>query len=1146
MLDIASVLEGIRGLPESERLVVLKDLEALHEKQAILDSQNHFLPFVKLMWPSFIGGRHHEKMADAFERVERGELKRLIINMPPRHCLTLDTPIPTPNGMVKMEDIKVGDMVFGSDGKPTPVIGKSEVHNGRQLYRVTTDDNCSVVTDGGHLWTVRIDRKHGIFNDYTTEQLFERQQGRVLRTLRNGKVAFNNRKVVTAGKVRRPMLPHGGAPEYPSAELPIAPYTLGIWLGDGHKNQAVITSADDDAGHIRERIEAEGYKTSNQSTPMTFGILGLKVKLRDAGLLGNKNIPEAYLTASRDQRMELLRGLMDSDGNVTKSGQCFFAQKSKAMCQSVMQLVRSLGAKAFLESREVAGYGIHHKVSFYLEGCCGLPRKNERTKTPVAGRFLTIEKLDMVGDVQCIEIANADGLFYAGTGYILTHNTKSEFASYLLPAWFLGKHPTKKIIQTSHTGELSVGFGRKVRNLIQGGDFQNVFSGIDLSVDSKAAGRWNTNKGGEYFAVGTGGAVTGKGADLLIIDDPVSEQDAAHGAYDPKVYDKVYEWYTSGPRQRLQPGGAIIIVMTRWSKRDLAGQVIQKAAEREGSDQWEVIEFPAILPSGKSLWPEFWSIEELSAIKSEISVSKWNAQYQQNPTSEEGAIIKREWWKEWPSVTPPPVEGIIQSWDTAFLKTQRSDYSACTTWGIFHHESEDGIRVPNLILLDAYKEKLEFPELKREAHRKYWEFEPDQLVVEKKASGAPLIAELRMMGIPVTEFTPVRGNDKIARANAVADLFASGVVWYPPRKWADDVIEECASFPSGDHDDYVDSCLVGETLVLMADGTEKRIDMVRVGDLVKTPTGSKRVIRFLDQGVKEVWKVETGASHILATADHLVMTDRGWMQVDSLSPFVDTVTQSTRRDMLWRSKALALPRKLLSSMVGATSDTLRATIRPTEDISLAQATAFTGMFGSFTTAQSQMAMRFTTSMETPETTTSRTLNALREECTGIYTSRACLSVLNNQPILSILRLYARLRRRGTLRKRARLGIESMRKVHLLPLAQLLPRKAFLKSLSYVLGAALSMWGKASGASFAAVPVKTQKAGSGLVRAAQNTHTMRRVYDLEVEGEHCFYANGILVHNCTQALIRFRQGGWLRTSLDDIDDDPIYQPPVEYY
>ena len=382
-------------------------------------------------------------------------------------------------------------------------------------------------------------------------------------------------------------------------------------------------------------------------------------------------------------------------------------------------------------------------------------------------------------------------------------HTKSEFASYLLPAWFLGCFPEKKIIQVAHTAELAVGFGRKVRNLVGSEDYKRVFPNVGLQSDSKAAGRWNTNKGGDYFAIGIGGAVTGKGADLLIIDDPHSEQEGQSG--DPSVFDKVYEYYTSGPRQRLQPGGAIIIVMTRWHKRDLTGQILKSSTQREGSDEWKVIEFPAILPSGKSLWQEFWDIKELEKLRAELPVAKWSAQYQQDPTSEGAAIIKREWWNEWEHEKPPECDFVIQSWDTAFLKTQRSDYSACTTWGVFYKPDDDGITQPQVILLDAYKERLEFPDLKKKAFEMYNDWQPEAFIVEPKAAGLPLIFELRQMGIPVSEYTPSRGNDKIARVNAVADLFASGIVWAPDRRFAEEVIEEFAAFPAGEHDDLVDS-----------------------------------------------------------------------------------------------------------------------------------------------------------------------------------------------------------------------------------------------------------------------------------------------------------------------------------------------------
>ena len=385
-------------------------------------------------------------------------------------------------------------------------------------------------------------------------------------------------------------------------------------------------------------------------------------------------------------------------------------------------------------------------------------------------------------------------------------HTKSEFASIYIPSWFMGHYPNKKIIQCSNTAELAHGFGRKVRDIVGSQQFKEVFPGVELKADSQAAGRWATSGRGEYFAIGVDGKVTGKGADLLIIDDPHSEQEAKQAARNPEVFDNVYEWYVTGPRQRLQPGAAVIIVQTRWSKRDLTARVLKDSTEKGGHNEWEVIELPAILPSGDPIWPEYWGIDELNALKSELPLSNWLAQYQQTPTAEEGAIIKREWWRRWEKKSPPPCDFVIQSWDTAFEKTQRADYSACTTWGVFYREGEHSGRTEaNLILLDAFKDRMEFPELKKVAYETYTDWEPDAFVVEKKASGAPLIYELRSMGIPVQEFTPSGGNDKIVRANAVADLFASGRVWAPERKFAEDVIEEFADFPSGEHDDYVDS-----------------------------------------------------------------------------------------------------------------------------------------------------------------------------------------------------------------------------------------------------------------------------------------------------------------------------------------------------
>ena len=375
-------------------------------------------------------------------------------------------------------------------------------------------------------------------------------------------------------------------------------------------------------------------------------------------------------------------------------------------------------------------------------------------------------------------------------------HTKSEFASFLLPSWMVGRKPDLKIIQTSNTTELALRFGRKAKTLIDSPEYQKIFN-TRLREDSQAAGKWETEQGGEYYAAGVGSAITGRGADLLIIDDPHSEQDAMN----PEALERAYEWYTSGPRQRLQPGGAIVVVMTRWSLKDLTG-ALMNAQKNLKADQWHVVEFPAIMPSGKPIWPEYWKKDELEGVKASLSIGKWNAQWMQNPTSEEGSIIKRDWWQLWEKPSIPPLQHIIQSYDTAFSKKETADYSAITTWGVFYPDEDSPA---NLILLDAHKERLEFPELRKEALEQYKYWNPDTVIIEAKASGQPLTYELRKIGIPVINFTPSKGQDKYSRVNAVAPMFESGMIWAPDEEFADEVIEECASFPYGDHDDLVDS-----------------------------------------------------------------------------------------------------------------------------------------------------------------------------------------------------------------------------------------------------------------------------------------------------------------------------------------------------
>tara|TARA_R110000803_G_scaffold79057_1_gene144438 strand:+ start:3959 stop:5485 length:1527 start_codon:yes stop_codon:yes gene_type:complete len=401
---------------------------------------------------------------------------------------------------------------------------------------------------------------------------------------------------------------------------------------------------------------------------------------------------------------------------------------------------------------------------------------------------------------------------------------KSELASTQFPAWFLGRNPTKEIISCSYSASLAMSFSRKVRELLRDPSYQSVFPKTILGKDSQSTENWLTTEGGGFLAAGVGGPITGRGAHCLIIDDPVKNRIDAESATERE---KVWDWYSSTAYTRLAPGGGVLLILTRWHTDDLAGRLLNEMSHNRGDD-WDIIVYPAVAVHdeeyrniGDPLHPQRYDKEALSKIKGALTARDWGALYQQNPSTEEGAILKRDLWNRWEDSVPPECDYIIQSYDTAYGQSETSDFSVITTWGLFKPEGHMALHSLNyeahgehaqfsgesthIILLDAVRGRFPFPELKERAHMLYNYWKPDSIIVEAKASGQPLMQEMRRMGIPVQGFSPSRGNDKMARVHSVSDLFTSGYVWAPRNEWADDLVEELHRFPAGKHDDQVDS-----------------------------------------------------------------------------------------------------------------------------------------------------------------------------------------------------------------------------------------------------------------------------------------------------------------------------------------------------
>jgi len=399
----------------------------------------------------------------------------------------------------------------------------------------------------------------------------------------------------------------------------------------------------------------------------------------------------------------------------------------------------------------------------------------------------------IVDKLEAIERGEIDRLLI----FLPPRHGKSLIGSTLFPAWFLGRHPEWSIIASSYGAELATDFGRRVRNLVSDGLFQSIFPAAKLAGDSTAAHRFSLSKGGNYYAVGAGGPITGRGADLLLIDDPIkSREDANSESYRRQLH----EWYESVAYTRLQPEGAVVIISTRWHMDDLAGWLLREHPE----ENWSVLNLPAIAEQdegwrreGDALWEKKFPLKRLAQIREAVGGATWEALYQQRPSAAEGAIFKREWWKTFtPATLPARFEQVVISLDTAFKAGSSNDFSVGLVLGV----GEVGYYV-----LDVWRDRVEFPALLRAVEMLALKWRPDRVLIEDKASGQSLIQELQTSSRLAIE--PVKiDSDKVTRATACTPLVEAGKVYLPEdADWLADFLEEVSSFPSAPHDDMVDA-----------------------------------------------------------------------------------------------------------------------------------------------------------------------------------------------------------------------------------------------------------------------------------------------------------------------------------------------------
>lgn len=750
--------------------------------------------FITSKYETDVEAPHIDKLSEELTALTLGEYERLCVAMPPRHKLADSTPILTSNrGWTTHGDLKIGDYVYGLNGEPTKIIGISDKSNCNQL--ITFSNGSKILAHEEHLWTVS---KRGNKNPLTitTSEIKKDYQY----TEKNGKKRY------------RYHLPFIKPIQYPKTELPLDPYFLGLWLGDGSSTKPCITHDPKDI----ESIEHIPYKISTICTHTETGVKttyfshqGIIKKIKELHLYNNKHIPRIYLEACVEDRLQLLAGLIDSDGSVDKNGRVRFININKQLINDVFELCTGLGLYPYFHVRKKEDYKRNSKYNIksthdaYVVGFqpkysipTQIPRKRIN-KTPTHRRLAITDITTVKGEQgKCIEIENPDGIYLAGKQLIPTHNSKSSMVTLAYPLWLIFQNPHLNILIVSNEASLAETFGIKLREYIKK---YGAYFGVHLSESKHSSTHlmFEDKKGlaGSIKLVGANGSITGRDADYIIIDDPYK------GFEDitPTLLQKRIDWFDTIIEQRIESHTKLVILHTRWHSNDLQGYF-----KKNRSEDYHFISFPAIKENGEQLWPEKYTIEKLEKKRENIGERLFQSIFQQKPIDDSSNFFdlnKFHWCAPPNELTPIQM---CRGWDVASSDPGKNDFTAGVP--IYLLNDNKSILITDFVHGQFGKDTSQ--EIKNQI---ILDGHDNISIIETgvAAAGALLYDnwEQQLPGYFLERAIPVPNNSKADRATPLKDHIYDGHVYVDiqDNKLRKTFQDEFRAFPNGEHDDIVDA-----------------------------------------------------------------------------------------------------------------------------------------------------------------------------------------------------------------------------------------------------------------------------------------------------------------------------------------------------